>query len=276
MKKLNKRGFTLVELLAVIVILALLMVVATTAIIPSLGNTKKKLMVVYAEKVLKEVQEDYEADAIIDGYTTKYYSVEELMGDNNYYGVVKVKPEDTSYKFDIALFNSDDKTGLKLMNLKNISIEEKPENIVKSGDFEADKTKYDTHTKVANNNDTNIFKRNLIDFSLVKKGGVSPSDGRTRSNNSFRYSDYISIIPGNCYKFNSVFVPSNSVGIAYYNENKEYISGIGLKTFIEDNIEVLQVPSEGHFIRLTWNITYRYNPDYESTVKFFELDNCPS
>ena len=41
MIKLNKKGFTLVELLAVIVILALLMVVATRTIGTSLTNSKK-------------------------------------------------------------------------------------------------------------------------------------------------------------------------------------------------------------------------------------------
>ena len=44
MKRLNKKGFTLVELLAVIVILALLMVVATRSIGAVLTNSKKSAM----------------------------------------------------------------------------------------------------------------------------------------------------------------------------------------------------------------------------------------
>ena len=41
MKKLNNSGFTLVELLAVIVVLALLMVVAASSIGNSLNNAKR-------------------------------------------------------------------------------------------------------------------------------------------------------------------------------------------------------------------------------------------
>ena len=41
MKKLNKKGFTLVELLAVVVILAVLMLVAVTAVGPAIANSKK-------------------------------------------------------------------------------------------------------------------------------------------------------------------------------------------------------------------------------------------
>ena len=41
MKKLNKKGFTLVELLAVIVILALLIIVVATTALPAMNNAKK-------------------------------------------------------------------------------------------------------------------------------------------------------------------------------------------------------------------------------------------
>ena len=52
MKKLNKKGFTLVELLAVIVILALLMVVATSSIGGALTNAKKNTLKTEAQKML--------------------------------------------------------------------------------------------------------------------------------------------------------------------------------------------------------------------------------
>ena len=42
--KLNKKGFTLVELLAVIVVLALLMVVAASSIGSALDNSKQKAL----------------------------------------------------------------------------------------------------------------------------------------------------------------------------------------------------------------------------------------
>lgn len=51
MKKLNKKGFTLVELLAVIVILALLIVVVATSVLPALNNAKKSALKTYSERV---------------------------------------------------------------------------------------------------------------------------------------------------------------------------------------------------------------------------------
>ena len=49
MKKLNKNGFTLVELLAVIVILALLIVIVANTAIPAMNNAKKKALQTYAQ-----------------------------------------------------------------------------------------------------------------------------------------------------------------------------------------------------------------------------------
>ena len=58
MKRLNKKGFTLVELLAVIVILALLMVVAARLIGGSMDNSKKEAMRSEAAKVVAKTYED--------------------------------------------------------------------------------------------------------------------------------------------------------------------------------------------------------------------------
>ncbi len=51
MKRLNKKGFTLVELLAVIVVLALLMVVAASSIGTALDNSKQKSLLTEAQKL---------------------------------------------------------------------------------------------------------------------------------------------------------------------------------------------------------------------------------
>ena len=42
MKRLNKKGFTLVELLAVIVVLAVLVLIATTAVVPRMNRARKE------------------------------------------------------------------------------------------------------------------------------------------------------------------------------------------------------------------------------------------
>ena len=76
MKKLNKKGFTLVELLAVIVILALLMVVATRTIGGSLTESKQKAMQTEAAKIVSKTYEDLNLDKINgnDAGTTKTYN----------------------------------------------------------------------------------------------------------------------------------------------------------------------------------------------------------
>ncbi len=63
LKKRNKKGFTLVELLAVIVILAVVILIAVTAVIPRMNNAKKKALVDEALMYLKAAKESIVFDA---------------------------------------------------------------------------------------------------------------------------------------------------------------------------------------------------------------------
>lgn len=54
--KLNKKGFTLVELLAVIVILALLIVVVANTALPAMNNAKLKSLSTYTERVMEQAK----------------------------------------------------------------------------------------------------------------------------------------------------------------------------------------------------------------------------
>ena len=56
MKKMNKKGFTLVELLAVIVILAILMAIAATNLGPVIDNSRRASMRSTAQQILSSVQ----------------------------------------------------------------------------------------------------------------------------------------------------------------------------------------------------------------------------
>ena len=56
MKKLNKKGFTLVELLAVIVILALLLVVVGNTALPAMKNAKVKSLETYSSRVIEQAK----------------------------------------------------------------------------------------------------------------------------------------------------------------------------------------------------------------------------
>ena len=101
MIKLNKKGFTLVELLAVIVILALLIVVVANTALPALDNSKKSSLNVYAGRVLNSAKNVFQTEVLnsnhdtfkeISSGTNKYCAtMTSLMGSNKqYFGYVLV------------------------------------------------------------------------------------------------------------------------------------------------------------------------------------------
>ena len=53
MKRLNKKGFTLVELLSVIVILSVVVLIATNAVVPMMGSAKKQVFATEANEIIK-------------------------------------------------------------------------------------------------------------------------------------------------------------------------------------------------------------------------------
>ena len=107
--KENKKGFTLVELLAVIVILALLIVVTANTILPMLGKTKEKAMIVYTNKVLKTADEMFTIDSMYNNLSYTCYSIEEIMGQKDYFGFVVVNNNTNpqTNRFAIFIFNND-------------------------------------------------------------------------------------------------------------------------------------------------------------------------
>ena len=101
MIKLNKKGFTLVELLAVIVILALLIVVVANTALPALDNSKKSSLNVYAGRVLNAAKNVFQTEVLNSNHdtfkeifsgTNKYCAtMTSLMGSNKqYFGYVLV------------------------------------------------------------------------------------------------------------------------------------------------------------------------------------------
>lgn len=89
MKKLNKKGFTLVELLAVIVVLALLMVVAASSIGTALKNSKKSATKTEAQKIIRQLYQDNKSLSLT-GSLTAVSAQEGTDGDT------------FTYKYDVA------------------------------------------------------------------------------------------------------------------------------------------------------------------------------
>lgn len=94
MKKLNKKGFTLVELLAVIVVLAFVMVLAAPSVLSSMNSARQSSFMLYAEKMLNSAQSKYQADQLIKLMPDTYcYNISELSDTktSQYSGFVMVQ-----------------------------------------------------------------------------------------------------------------------------------------------------------------------------------------
>ena len=99
-KKLNKKGFTLVELLAVIVVLALILVLTVPMVLNTMNSAKKKSFQMYGERVLNSAMSLYESQKMLNEITTKKYDGEicytlsdlGLTSTGSYVGMVVVTP----------------------------------------------------------------------------------------------------------------------------------------------------------------------------------------
>ena len=100
----KNKGFTLVELLAVIVILAIIMIIAIPAVLNTMETAKKKSMVEFAQKAMNKAEEKY-YESITMGKSMNtgadqnciVYDISKDLGINNtgdYYGFVSIQITD--------------------------------------------------------------------------------------------------------------------------------------------------------------------------------------
>ncbi len=87
----NKKGFTLVELLAVIVVLAIIMIIAIPAVMTQMNNARVGTFKVYGQKVLAKAEETYQADLLF-GTSSNCYTFTKMGLDKtgDYRGKVTV------------------------------------------------------------------------------------------------------------------------------------------------------------------------------------------
>lgn len=90
MKNVNRSGFTLVELLSVIVILSVVVLIATNAVIPMMGQAKKQVLATEANTILGAAKSMYANDGASG---SKCYSYQDVINsgkidktDENYSG----------------------------------------------------------------------------------------------------------------------------------------------------------------------------------------------
>ncbi len=102
----NKKGFTLVELLAVIVILAIIMVIALPAVMTAMNNGRKNAFKVYAQKVLTVAIAKNETERLDEKTGVTCYTLPNLMkkGLGSFVGYVMVDySSETDVQFSIVL-----------------------------------------------------------------------------------------------------------------------------------------------------------------------------
>jgi len=95
MFKLNNKGFTLVELLAVIVVLGIIMVIAIPNVMTTMENARIGTFKIYAQKVLTKAEEVYQSDVLLGnidagGSTCYDFTDLGLASSGNYRGKVMV------------------------------------------------------------------------------------------------------------------------------------------------------------------------------------------
>lgn len=81
----NKKGFTLVELLAVIVVLAIIMIIAIPAVVESMNNAKKGSFKIYAQRALGNAESTFQSEDLLGTLPTdKNDDNRKKIGDNCY------------------------------------------------------------------------------------------------------------------------------------------------------------------------------------------------
>ena len=125
-----KKGFTLVELLAVIAILAILIIIALPNVLEMFNNAKRDSFITEARSVFKTAQQKY----VTDGGTVTCYSNNnsscddlEMSGRSNLYYSLEFTSEGRVYHFEvyddnyIIYYDEDEELNIEDINVDLIS-----------------------------------------------------------------------------------------------------------------------------------------------------------
>lgn len=137
-----QKGFTLVELLAVIVILALIMIIAIPAVLDTMETARKKTFVEFVDKSANLGEQQHTQDQMMGKTTTNscvIYNIATDLGLNNtgtFKGWVLISPSNnktfiTVYNDQYALVNYEYGSNNNIMNLLSARNEEVEEMLTK-------------------------------------------------------------------------------------------------------------------------------------------------
>ena len=119
MKRINKKGFTLVELLAVIVVLAIVMLIAVSAVLPQMEKARRQTLALEAQTAIESAQTYFMSKSISgksgEGLPASEggescVSIQTLINDGqfttrdgSYTGAVRVKKQGNVYLYEVWL-----------------------------------------------------------------------------------------------------------------------------------------------------------------------------
>lgn len=93
MKRINKKGFTLVELLAVIVVLAIVMLIAVSAVLPQMEKARRQTLALEAHTAIESAQTYFMSKSVsgksgeglpAKGGATNCVTISELINDGQF------------------------------------------------------------------------------------------------------------------------------------------------------------------------------------------------
>lgn len=103
--KNSKKGFTLVELLAVIVVLAIIMIIAVPSVLNSMATAKKNSFVIEARKAINLTMQTKQTEDLLNQNTSKTcYTLSEigLEAGGRYHGYVQYDSTAKAYKVTMS------------------------------------------------------------------------------------------------------------------------------------------------------------------------------
>lgn len=123
--KINKKGFTLVELLAVIVVLAIIMIIAVPSVVENMNKAKESSFKVYSQKVLSSATSIFMSDQMLNpAITSKCYVIETELGlttAGRYTGWVVAEFDQTAGSYVYKIYMTDKQFVVKGANVDEVA-----------------------------------------------------------------------------------------------------------------------------------------------------------
>lgn len=113
---------------------------------------------------------------------------------------------------------------------------------------------------------------NLFDKNTVFRGAISSADGTIATRNDFIATDYIKIKGNTSYYFDCKIFSNFIIGLAFYDENKTFISGVNGFGMLNSKTAV----SPANAVYLRHCIYINENPDWETSYMIVKGDTAPA